>query len=142
MGETPLRYWQASLVSWDRTKETTLIVDTPEGPDPIRVWDRVAFTPDMGEYLCSSTRMVAMTLIGRDVEFDSDVSDEHREQWNDYFNEEAEDETFYVEWASLVRAYEKDGTVLFAPMYEKAVYQGEFTDSNEAIDYAFANHLV
>lgn len=149
---TTLRYWQGRRVVHDTARGGYFNLDAfpkdrPEGPLPARITERVLFTPDVGVHLCEARASVFVQVLGYDAEFDTDVSDELREWWDEQLLDAlTQDDDYYVYFSDLVRAYDKDGPVEFTRWFRDLAPQGEYESGDdgerEALDDAFANHLV
>ena len=119
----------------------------PAGPLPVRVSERVLFTPDVGVHLCEAPRSTFVQVLGYDAEFDADVSDELRAWWDEQLLEALTgDDDYYVHHFRVVEAYAVDGPVTFTGYFAHLAFQGEYSLDDEgerdALGDAFANHLV
>lgn len=147
-----VRYWQGRRTVHDTAKGAVFNLDAfpkgrPEGPTPVRITERVLFTPDVGVHLCEARRSTYVQVLGYDAEFDADVSEQLREWWDEQLLEALTgDDDYYVYHSDLVRNYDVNGPVDFTGFFDRIAPQGEYecTDEGEraALDHAFANHLV
>jgi len=147
-----VRYWQGRRVVHDTAKGGVFNLDAfptdrPAGPLPARISERVLFTPDVGVHLCEARASVFVQVLGYDPEFDEDVSDEVREWWYDQLLDAlTQDDDYYVYHSDLVASYAVDGPVSFTSFFRDLAPQGEYDSTDEgereALDDAFANHLV
>lgn len=147
-----VRYFQARRTVHDTAKGGVFNLDAfpadrPAGPLPARITERVLFTPDVGVHLCEARRSTYVQVLGYDAEFDEDVSDELREWWDGELLEALTgDDDYYVYHSDLVRKYDANAPVEFTGYFPHLREQGEYecTDEGEreALDDAFANHLV
>lgn len=144
-----LRYYQGRI---DVTKHCNLFFAGP--PYPIRITERVLFTPDVGVHYCSAQRMTDLEHLDFQAEFEPNVEvpDEIVEAWDAELNSgEADNEAGPVSWHSVVESYEVDGPIVLrgegSPICEHA-YQGEYeeTEDDRALDLARedaqGNHLI
>lgn len=146
------RYFQARRTVHDTAKGGVFNLhafptDRPAGPLPARITERVLFTPDVAVHLCEARASVFVQVLGYDAEFDEDVSDELREWWDMQLLEVLTgDDDYFIHHSRLVEAYAVDGLVTFTGYFATIAPQGEYecTDEGEreALDDAFANHLV
>jgi hypothetical protein len=140
-----LRYFQARRVV--RFNLDAFPAYRPAGPLPARITERVLFTPDVGVHLCEARTSIFVQVLGYDAEFDEDVSDELREWWDtELLDALTQDDDYYVYHHDLVASYAVDGPVEFTRWFRDLAPQGEYESGDdgerEALDDAFANHLV
>jgi hypothetical protein len=149
---TTVRYFQARRVVHDTQRGGVFNMEffpqnRPAGPLPVRISERVLFTPDVGVHLCEATRSTFVQVLGYDAEFDAGVSEELREWWNEQLLEALTgDDDYYVHQHRLVEAYDANGPVTFTGYFPHLAFQGEYSLDDEgerdALGDAFANHLV
>lgn len=138
------RFFQILL---DVTADYQLQVFNAGAPLPTRILRRALITPDEGHHLCSAQKMAWLDFLDLGAEFGDEVEDSHREAWEEELVDQGQEPGDYQDWDDLVASYQKEGGpegITFTEKIVASAFQGSYPDSEkqEAIEHAFANHLV
>jgi len=129
------KFYQALIDVTDFFKDA----DFTPGIRPKKVWERVLFTPDVNTYLCESRPSLWFEVLDYSAEFPAKIADakpEVIEAW-DAALVDCDKESYYRHRSDVINSA---GKILL----KKFSFQGEYEndDCEEAVDDAFANHLV
>jgi hypothetical protein len=107
--------------------------DSTDGPKPVRVWERSIVSPDIRTFLCEFTPSSYVDVLDYTAEFDEEVSDEVREEWDMLLNHTSPVEGYYVHYRDVFDEQRR-------PKW-RHVEQGEDTEE-AAREYAQGNHII
>lgn len=113
-------------------------VDVTPGIRPVKIWERVLFTPDINAYLCESQPSIFFEVLDYCAEFSEEVYENNPEvveAWDEALIESDKQGYYMHRWDIMDRS----GNILFDHSF-----QGEWAkdEQDEAVDWAFGNHLI
>ena len=111
--------------------------DVTPGIRPVKIWERVLFTPDVNTYLCEAQPSLCFQVLDYSAEFSPEVHENNPEiveAWNDALMENDRC-VFYMHRSDIISS----GNITI-----KHSFQGEWAEEeqDEAVDWAFGNHLI